>query len=44
MEKVAVEFEKFRELNKNELSEAEKHFIGYMEQAAKKVRKNKNDE
>lgn len=36
VKKTIEEYKKFRELHKSELSEAEKHFIGYMEQTSKK--------
>ncbi|HTN08032.1 virulence RhuM family protein [Agriterribacter sp.] len=41
--KAMEEYRKFRELHKNELSEAEKHFIGYIEQTSKKLGQKKND-
>lgn len=41
MIKATEEYKKFRELYKNELSEAEKHFIGYIEQTAKKLESKK---
>lgn len=41
MIKATEEYKKFRELHKNELSEAEKHFIGYIEQTAKKLESKK---
>lgn len=45
IEKAGTEYEKFKEQHKNDLSEAEKHFIGYIEQTTKKVgRKKKKDE
>lgn len=43
--KATEEYKRFKELHKNELSEAEKHFIGYIERAAKKLepKKKKDD-
>jgi hypothetical protein len=41
IEKANEEYEKYRELNKNELSQAEIHFLDHIENAAKKLKKEK---
>lgn len=44
LEKAAKEYEKFKELHKNELSEGEKHFVQQIEQTAKKLKQGKPGE
>ncbi|KAA2245690.1 virulence RhuM family protein [Chitinophaga agrisoli] len=43
MKKAAVEYDKFKESHKDELSNAEKHFLTYIEDAAKKIGRKKNE-
>lgn len=37
IEKSSIEYAKYKELHKNELSEAERHFVSHIEQVAKKL-------
>ena len=41
IEKASAEYEKYKEKTKNELSEAEKHFIATIENTAKKLNQKK---
>lgn len=42
LEKAAQEYEKYKEMHKNELSEGEKHFLRQIEQSAKKLSEGKS--